>query len=89
MTPEEKQLLEKTFELEKENNKILHKMLRIARLGQIVRIIYWVVIVGSAIGAIYYVQPYVEAVFGTYLQLGAGIGDISDSTSNIKGLLGI
>lgn len=66
MTPEEKALLNKTLELTQENNKILKSMQRSIRWQRAMSIIYWVFIVGSAIGAYYLIQPYIDAVSGAY-----------------------
>ncbi|MFZ2484561.1 MAG: hypothetical protein WAX80_00835 [Minisyncoccia bacterium] len=66
MNPEEKVLLERTLKLSEENNKILHSMQRSMRLGHIMRIIYWLFIIGSAVGAYYLIQPYIDSLAGTF-----------------------
>jgi len=60
MTPEERSLLEETHELAEENNKLLRAMKRSQRFASIMRVIYWVVIIGLSIGAYYYIQPYTD-----------------------------
>jgi len=62
MSPEEKELLEKTYELSKENNEILRSLRRRARFSTAWRIAYWVLIIGISLGAFYFIQPYVEMV---------------------------
>ncbi len=64
MNPDEKALLQKTYELAQENNKILRKMRAMSRFDRIVKIAYWVIIIGLSLGAYYFIQPYVEAVVG-------------------------
>jgi hypothetical protein len=69
MTPEEKSLLERTYKLGVENNEILRKMRRANRFALAFRAAYWVIVIGLAIGALYFLQPYVDAVMGTYQDL--------------------
>jgi hypothetical protein len=66
MEPEEKELLKKGVELAEENNKILHSIKRSLRISNIVRFIYWTFIIGSAVGAYYFVQPYFEEIYSIY-----------------------
>lgn len=84
MFPEERELLERSVALGEENNKILHSMRRSMRLARIMSILYWVFIIGTAIGAFYLIQPYIESITGTY---GGVKGGISGSVDNIKSLL--
>ncbi len=79
MTPEEKSLLERTYRLSVENNNILHSMRRSARLTNILRIIYWVVIIAVSVGAYYVIQPYLTAMLG-YLHTILGTFDTATST---------
>lgn len=78
MTPEEKELLERVAELSEENNKMLRSMVRSMKIARIMSIVYWVFIIGSAVGAFYLIQPYVEGLISAYM--GA-----SDSFNNILG----
>jgi Trk-type K+ transport system membrane component len=66
MTPEEKNLLQRTLELTEENHKMLKSMSRSMKLARIMSIIYWVFIIGSAVGAYYLIQPYIDAITGAY-----------------------
>ena len=66
MTPDEKEILKKTLELSQENNKMLHSIKRSILRGRIFQIIYWIIIVGAAIGAYYYVEPYIDSAVGAY-----------------------
>ena len=61
-----KKLLEDNLILNKENNELLLKLYKAQRLAQITRIIYWVVIVGMAIGAFYFIQPFLDSMLGAY-----------------------
>ncbi len=66
MDPESKKLLEDTLRLEQDNNKILHSMRRTMRFSSIMTFIYWIIIIGSAVGAYYYFQPYFNKILGVY-----------------------
>jgi hypothetical protein len=64
MTPEEKELLKRAVAIGEENNDILRSMQRSQRLASIARWIYWIFIIGSAVGAYYLIQPYINAITG-------------------------
>ncbi len=77
----DKEFLDRLMALTEENNHLLHKMWRTARLARVVRIIYWIILLGISIGAYYYIQPYLEqftAVFGSFM----------DSLGSLKELVG-
>ena len=83
MSPEEKELLKRSIALAEENNDILRSIQRSMRLSRFMSLIYWVFIIGSAIGAYYLVQPYIEAVTGAY---GGASNNIGDLINNFKDL---
>jgi len=64
MSPEEKSLLERTYKIAEENNAILKSMRRTARWGIAIRVSYWVIIIGLSFGAFYFIQPYMEILYG-------------------------
>ena len=66
MDPDIKKLLEDNLALNKENNDMLLKLFKIQRLAQITRIIYWIVLIGIAVGAFYFVQPFIDSLLGIY-----------------------
>ncbi len=66
MTPEERELLNQSVVLAKENNKMLRSMVRSARIASLLRVIYWVFIIGSLVGAYYVVQPYLNQILDAY-----------------------
>lgn len=78
MSPEETELLKKSVALAEDNNKILHGIRRSMQIARIMSIIYWVFIIGSALGAYYFIQPYLEQIYSVY----GGTGDIFDSLKN-------
>lgn len=66
MEPEEREMLKKTLELTQENNKMLHSIRRGMFWGRIIKITYWVIIIGAAIGIYYYITPYLDSAISAY-----------------------
>ncbi|MDP3988784.1 MAG: hypothetical protein Q8P93_00935 [bacterium] len=44
-----------------ENNKMLHKMGRRAFYGTIFQMLYYVIIIGAAVGSYFFLQPFIQA----------------------------
>ncbi len=55
-------MLRENLRLSKDNHKILKKMQRNAFWGRGLKIIYWLVIIGGALGAYYYIQPFIDSL---------------------------
>ena len=83
MTPEEKELLKRSVALGESNNDILRAMQRSMRISRFMSFIYWVFIIGSAIGAYYLIQPYVESATGAY---GDAKTSLNEALNKIKQL---
>ena len=66
MDPESKKLLEETLRLAEENNKILHSLRRAQRIASAMSFLYWFFIIGSAVGAYYFIQPYLDQLISVY-----------------------
>ncbi len=66
MQPEEKEMLKKTLELAQENNKMLHSIRRSMRWGRVMKIIYWIIIIGAAVGVYYYITPFIDNAVNAY-----------------------
>jgi hypothetical protein len=49
-----------------ENNSMLKKLVFYQKWNQIYRIVYWLIIILSAIGAFYFVQPLLSSLSGAY-----------------------
>jgi len=77
MNPQDRDLLQKTYDLAKENNHILHGIRRSNRLSSVMRIIYWVAIIGISVGAFYYLQPYIDSVMKAYKGIQTGISNVN------------
>ena len=88
MTPEEKSLLERTYKLAEENNAMLHSIKRSARISNVMKIVYWVIIIGSGFGAFYFFQSYIDSLRGAFGQDTAGLGAARSNTGLLNELLG-
>jgi len=66
MDPESKKLLEESLTLAKDNNNMLHSMRRSMRMQRAMTAFYWLFIIGSAVGAYYFIQPYLDTVLDMY-----------------------
>jgi hypothetical protein len=84
MSPEERALLNKSVELAEDNHRMLKALHRSMRTRRIMSIIYWVLIIGSTVGAWYFVQPYVDQVISTYTGAKSNFENFSDFFKNIK-----
>ncbi|TSC77549.1 MAG: Uncharacterized protein G01um101424_343 [Parcubacteria group bacterium Gr01-1014_24] len=84
MDPESQKLLERTSELAEENNKILRSMRRSQRISGIIRFVYWAFIIGSAIGAYYFIQPYLEQIMSIYGGAKSNLDSVNNILENFK-----
>lgn len=66
MDIEEKHLIEEIAALARENNALLKKMRRAQLWGRAGRMVYWIVVLGVAFGALYFLQPYIEQIGRLY-----------------------
>jgi len=60
MDLQEKEMLEEALETSRENNKLIKKIWRDVKMRRITKAVYWIIIIGLALGAYYYVQPILE-----------------------------
>ena len=66
---EMREMLEQNIKLLEQNNRILRKMQRSLRNSMILRMFYWLVIIGSMFGIYYYLQPFVDNISDAYTEL--------------------
>ncbi len=78
MNPEERALIEETLAISRENNKILKSIRRSARIGQLMQITYWLLIIGASVGAYYFIQPYLEQLLGAYSGVQEGVMKVNN-----------
>lgn len=58
--------LRETRELTERNNEILQKLHRSMVWGRVVWVVYWLILVGIAVGAFYFLEPYWDSVSSTF-----------------------
>lgn len=80
MSEDNSSLLEKTYELAKENNKILKSIQRKERFGTIVRVIKWAFIVIFLVWSYSFIQPFLDQLQAVY----SGIQDTKDAVGELK-----
>jgi len=78
MDPELKKLTEVNMELLKENNRMLKKMRRTQKRSTFFKFLYWLVIIGIALGGFYFLQPYFQQVKVLYEQIVPGLQNIGE-----------
>ena len=76
MDPEIKRRLDSISDTLRENNQILHKMYRKAKMATVLRLFYWLAIIGFSFGAYYLVEPYVNQVMSVYSGFQTDLGAI-------------
>lgn len=86
MNEEEKELLQKTYELSQENNKILHGIRSSNRWSTFFRLFYWFVIIGISIGAFVYIQPYIDKAAGIYNIVQTDLNALKNVANKIPGV---
>ena len=80
MDPEIKDLLKEDVRLAHETNDALKELIRYQKWARWFDIIKWIIVIGVSLGALYYVQPILENLLGTYRQLLSTVSDASVKT---------
>ncbi|MDQ3075836.1 MAG: hypothetical protein M3Q34_01790 [bacterium] len=73
MDPQSKALLEKTYVLVEDNNRMLKKVRSVQRRTAFFQIVKTLVILGISIGAFYFLQPYLDGFRDFVLETGMTI----------------
>lgn len=81
--------LKKLEKLVEENNRMLHKMRRAQIIGGVLRVLYWVIIIGFAVGAFYFVQPYLDGIYSTYSGIQNGVQTSRENIPSLPNLGGL
>lgn len=80
MDEEATKLLREELEVNKENNKLLTKLVWYQKWARWFGAIKWIIIVGSTIGALYYLQPFLDGALNYYKTLLDTVSDTSVQT---------
>jgi len=79
MNEEEKALLKKTYDLAKENNKILSKMRKKANFASMWHALKWIAIIAFTIYSYILIQPFIDQAKEVYV-------GVKETTETVKGL---
>ncbi|PSO46546.1 MAG: hypothetical protein BRC24_01385 [Parcubacteria group bacterium SW_4_46_8] len=85
---EMEEMVRENRQLAEENNELLHKIYRSVIWRRIISIMYWVLIIGIAVGAFYFLQPIIAPFVDVYDQFRSGFSsttpaDIQQVDGNI------
>ena len=80
MDPESKELLQATFKLAEENNKLLHKVRGVQKRATLWTVARYVLIIGIALGSFYFIEPYLIKIMDLYSSV-SGIQQKMDNNS--------
>ncbi len=84
MDSETKKLLEDNLRLAEENNVMLRKIHRSVKVRGYITIAYWVFIIGSAVGAYYFIEPYTDQIMNSYGGAKEDLDSINKFIENLK-----
>jgi hypothetical protein len=87
MDPETRRLLEKTLELIKENNAMLHKVRGVQKRMAFFAFLRLLVIVGIAFGVFYYLEPYLTKLMDFIISVGGIQKDLNSGGIPIGDIL--
>ncbi len=84
---DDKEMMQQMFEMTRDNNRMLHAMRRNAFFGGLMRLAFWVVLIGGPIVFYYaYAQPYVDQILSAYSGIKGDVQSIKDVTNQIPNL---
>lgn len=66
--------LRETRQLAEENHELLKKVYGMMWRSRLYRALYWVILIGIAVGAFYFLEPYFDGLMNTYEQLQGQVG---------------
>jgi len=66
MDQEDKKKLDRILELAEENNAYIRRVRSTQKTSQMLKAIYWVIIVLFAVGGFYYIKPYLASLTNLY-----------------------
>jgi hypothetical protein len=87
MDPESKKLLEETFRLAEENNRMLHKVRSVQKWAAFWSGLKIFIIIGITLGAFYFLEPYLKKVMDLYGSVSGTSQEQNVDGSSIQDLL--
>lgn len=87
MDPESKRLIEETLRLTEENNKMLHKVRNVQKWDTFWRSLKMILVVAVALGALYFIEPYVNKMIELYNSISGVTEKVNNTTSSFQDFL--
>lgn len=87
MDPESKKLLEETFALAQENNKMLHKVRSVQKWTAFWSWLKIILIIGITLGSFYFLEPYLNKMKDLYNSISGTEQKLNNSGSSFQDLL--
>lgn len=79
-----KKILEENTKIARENHRLLKKIYRSIKWAGFFRMVYWTVLLGSAVGAYYFIQPFIDTAQNSFNSIKSGFGAIQDIGSLVE-----
>jgi hypothetical protein len=73
-----KSLLEKLHKIVKDNNAMLRKIRGVQKRQAFFQVVHWIFIIGIAIGALYFLQPYIDQFQSFVEEIGSTVQKIKN-----------
>ncbi len=84
MDSEDKAKLDRVLKLAEENNAYIRKVRSTQKTSQMIKAIYWVVIIVFVLGGFYFLQPYLNTLTSIYTKIGGKSTGTSSGTSSFQ-----
>jgi len=84
MDPNTNQILRDILKKTEENNVLLKKIHRANVWNRVIRIFYWLIIIGITLGSYYFIQPYIHGMLGAYQSLLTGVESIQTGAESLQ-----
>ncbi|PIP04145.1 MAG: hypothetical protein COZ49_00510 [Candidatus Yonathbacteria bacterium CG_4_10_14_3_um_filter_47_65] len=85
-TEEIEKLLEANLRVSKDNNRMLRKLHQAMIWGRALNTFYWVIIIASFLGLLYFLQPYIDKARSVYLDITSGIKKTENAMESLPRL---
>jgi len=87
MDPESKKLLEETFALAQENNKMLHRVRSVQKWATFWSGVKIFLIIGITLGSFYFLEPYINKIGDLYNSISGTTQNVDNNSSSFQDLL--
>jgi|GEM_PF-1967260 len=85
-TEEIENLLQENLRISKDNHRMIKRLHQSMIWSRVINGVYWVIVVASFLGLLYFLQPYVDKIENVYLGLTSGFKKTQDVVESIPDL---